>query len=623
MSKPYFNRSGGSWFNQSKDRRKHRWLDFSADSKRPAFGIGWIKNRFILLGLWICVIGLFFALIIQFGLLLKEYDTHFGKESTAKHLIKDDIQEYDLGPQSLLFSLADLRESYLRHATKGKPLSEVSNLRIQVINQFARFDAAIKTSTQFQNPSFAPAFKVITQFFIVLKNYEDGNATIDHVLSTGDEATKVWSQFVSESTQADTLLRTVLTNEFDHFEKATLQLLIVLGGLGVLTVFAWIALIALNRRNVLRERKRFSAFETVIASIGHDFGNPLGAIQEATLKLSEELTSNERKHFYTLAHKATHSLDRLVTDILQVTHGEPLPVELQNVNIENWFADFIGRYAPKVEKKRLKFKASIDTHPMLLSLDPDRLNQCIGNLMDNALRYTNSGEIELTLSVRDQARGSKLKALVIKVRDTGVGVAPEDLNRIFQPFERAHHAESIKGMGLGLSIVRNIANRSGGTVEVQSKVGQGSTFTFLIPVEEVAYISVPWEESSLEPDTFITLGAEVLVVGDDAKETAAVLDDAGYSVNTSVDSKTARHLMSSLTYQVVVVSMEMPHFAAGLGLASECKKRPGSPYTIAISTAADQLRMESSAGSFDEILMKPVTVSALMQAMETALGQRD
>lgn len=623
MSKPYFNRSGGSWFNQSKDRRKHRWLDFSADSKRPAFGIGWIKNRFILLGLWICVIGLFFALIIQFGLLLKEYDTHFGKESTAKHLIKDDIQEYDLGPQSLLFSLADLRESYLRHATKGKPLSEVSNLRIQVINQFARFDAAIKTSTQFQNPSFAPAFKVITQFFIVLKNYEDGNATIDHVLSTGDEATKVWSQFVSESTQADTLLRTVLTNEFDHFEKATLQLLIVLGGLGVLTVFAWIALIALNRHNVLRERKRFSAFETVIASIGHDFGNPLGAIQEATLKLSEELTSNERKHFYTLAHKATHSLDRLVTDILQVTHGEPLPVELQNVNIENWFADFIGRYAPKVEKKRLKFKASIDTHPMLLSLDPDRLNQCIGNLMDNALRYTNSGEIELTLSVRDQARGSKLKALVIKVRDTGVGVAPEDLNRIFQPFERAHHAESIKGMGLGLSIVRNIANRSGGTVEVQSKVGQGSTFTFLIPVEEVAYISVPWEESSLEPDTFITLGAEVLVVGDDAKETAAVLDDAGYSVNTSVDSKTARHLMSSLTYQVVVVSMEMPHFAAGLGLASECKKRPGSPYTIAISTAADQLRMESSAGSFDEILMKPVTVSALMQAMETALGQRD
>lgn len=623
MSKPYFNRSGGSWFNQSKDRRKHRWLDFSADSKRPAFGIGWIKNRFILLGLWICVIGLFFASIIQFGLLLKEYDTHFGKESTAKYLIKGDVQEYDLGPQSLLFSLADLRESYLRHATKGKPLSEVSNLRIQVINQFARFDAAIRTSTQFQNPSFAPAFKVITQFFIVLKNYEDGNATIDHVLSTGDEATKVWSQFVSESTQADTLLRTVLTNEFDHFEKATLQLLIVLGGLGVLTVFAWIALIALNRHNVLRERKRFSAFETVIASIGHDFGNPLGAIQEATLKLSEELTSNERKHFYTLAHKATHSLDRLVTDILQVTHGEPLPVELQNVNIENWFADFIGRYAPKVEKKRLKFKASIDTHPMLLSLDPDRLNQCIGNLMDNALRYTNSGEIELTLSVRDQARGSKLKALVIKVRDTGVGVAPEDLNRIFQPFERAHHAESIKGMGLGLSIVRNIANRSGGTVEVQSKVGQGSTFTFLIPVEEVAYISVPWEESSLEPDTFITLGAEVLVVGDDAKETAAVLDDAGYSVNTSVDSKTARHLMSSLTYQVVVVSMEMPHFAAGLGLASECKKRPGAPYTIAISTAADQLRMESSAGSFDEILMKPVTVSALMQAMETALGQRD
>ncbi len=123
----------------------------------------------------------------------------------------------------------------------------------------------------------------------------------------------------------------------------------------------------------------------------------------------------------------------------------------------------------------------------------------------------------------NQARDCKLKALVIKVKDTGIGIAPEDLDRIFLPFERAQDAVSRKGMGLGLSIVHNIAKRSGGTVEVQSKLGQGSTFTFLIPVEEVAYISVPWEENSVEPDTATTTAAEILVVGDDADVIAATL----------------------------------------------------------------------------------------------------
>lgn len=621
MSKPQFDKLGTNRFTPTRDRRKHRWLDFVAGSARPALRFGWLKSRFVVFGLWFCVIGLFFASVIQFGLMLNEYDTHFGKESNAKRLIQGELKPHDLTSHYLLYSLANLREVYLRHATKGIPLEEVSNQRKQVAGMFANFDAEIRTNAEFLNPSFAPAFKVTTKFFEVLQRYENGKSTIDEVLSAGDDATNSWFKLVSQSTQTDTALRIALKTEFNHFESATLRLLIVFGGLVVLSVLTWIALIALNRRNVLRERKRFSAFETIIASIGHDFGNPLGTIQEAILMLSKELPAHGRKHFYTLAHKATHSLTRLVTDILQVTHGEPLTVELQSINIENWFADFVALYESKVQKKGLKFKASIATHPMLLSVDPDRLNQCIGNLMDNAIRYTKSGEIELTLSVRNQARGCKLKALVIKVKDTGIGIAPEDLDRIFLPFERAQDAVSRKGMGLGLSIVHNIAKRSGGTVEVQSKLGQGSTFTFLIPVEEVAYISVPWEENSVEPDTATTTEAEILVVGDDADVIAATLDEAGYSVNTATNSKTAMNLISAITYQVVVISMKGPDLTAGLDLASVCKKRPDSPYTIAITTSANKLRKEDSAMNFDEILTKPVTIDTLMRSMGIAFGQ--
>lgn len=181
---------------------------------------------------------------------------------------------------------------------------------------------------------------------------KDGQATVDQVLFAGDEATSAWFKFVSESTQADTELRVALKTEFDHFENATHQLLIVLGCLVVLSVLTWITLIALNRRNVLRERKRFVAFETVIASIGHDFGNPLGAIQEAVLMLSKKYPALMEESTFTrwpiMPHAASSSL---VTDIMQVTHGEPLTVEAQNVNIENWFADFVALYASKAQKR--------------------------------------------------------------------------------------------------------------------------------------------------------------------------------------------------------------------------------------------------------------------------------
>lgn len=425
----------------------------------------------------------------------------------------------------------------------------------------------------------------------------------------------------NDLTSTDSSLRTILKAEFDDFEDTAGRGLVVISAIIILSILSWGTLIAFNRRHVLRERKRFITFETIIASIGHDFGNPLGTIQDAIRMLSRDLPSDGRRHYYTVAHKATGSLTRLVTDILQVTQGEPLSVDLRYINIEHWFADFVALYAPKVKNKHLTFKTSIDTHPMRLNLDPDRLTQCIGNLMDNALRYTTHGEIELTLSVRSKARDSKLKALIVKVKDTGRGISHEDLHRIFLPFERAHDVESMQGMGLGLSIVNNFAKRSGGTVEVHSQLGRGSTFTFLMPVEEGPYNSVPWEEDEYAHDPFATAVAEVLVVGSDADATAAILDEAGYSVNIATDSKAAMLHMSKLSYKVVVIFIGLSDLVAGLEIASECKKLSNAPYTIAITTCADKIRADHNAVNFDEVLTHPASIDTLMRSMEMAFDQ--
>ena len=103
MSNPQFNRSGGNGDRPTRDRRKHRWLDVVTGSARPALHFSWLKRRFVVLGLWLSIIGLFFASVIQFGLLLKEYETHFGKDSTAKRLIKGELATHDLTSHYLLF----------------------------------------------------------------------------------------------------------------------------------------------------------------------------------------------------------------------------------------------------------------------------------------------------------------------------------------------------------------------------------------------------------------------------------------------------------------------------------------------------------------------------------------
>ena len=137
----------------------------------------------------------------------------------------------------------------------------------------------------------------------------------------------------------------------------------------------------------------------------------------------------------------------------------------------------------KASSKELAFRVDVDPNlPNTLYGDEVRVRQVITNLLSNAVKYTDSGSISLSMREGDEIGEGRVN-LVISVQDTGIGIRPEDMNRLFDKFERMdlERNSTIEGTGLGLAITQRLLNMMGGTIEVKSVYGEGSTFTATIP----------------------------------------------------------------------------------------------------------------------------------------------
>ena len=169
---------------------------------------------------------------------------------------------------------------------------------------------------------------------------------------------------------------------------------------------------------------------------------------------------------------------RLVEDLLDLTRMERGITRLQRrvVDVVGLAGHIYRLELPEADRKGLRFTSSLPDEPIYADVDPERSTQVITNLITNALNYTPTGGT-IQLIVRVPANGG---GVLVQVMDSGVGIAPENLPYIFQPFYRV--ASAVEGAGLGLSIAREIVELHGGEIQVQSQAGVGSTFTVRLPV---------------------------------------------------------------------------------------------------------------------------------------------
>ncbi len=282
---------------------------------------------------------------------------------------------------------------------------------------------------------------------------------------------------------------------------------LALGGLSLLFWSRNQALIAMRRSAVAAEEAN-RAKDGYLATVSHDLRNPLGGIIGMTGLLADTELNAEQREYVQLAHNSGQQLLSLVNELLDYARIEAGELDFDRIHcpVREVVEDAVALLAPLATAKGVELNAVVDhAVPDALLGDPDRIRQVLHNLISNAVKFTDDGEVVVSVTaIPDQATGRV--RLTIAVRDTGIGIDGRTLERLFRPFAQGSEIGRRRGgTGLGLCIALRIAQGLGGAIAVDSVPGRGSTFTATMVLDRDPH---PPERSAITP---ARRGARVVV----------------------------------------------------------------------------------------------------------------
>ena len=353
-----------------------------------------------------------------------------------------------------------------------------------------------------------------------------------------------------------------------------------------------------------------------LALLSHELRNPLAPIRTAVhlLKLKHAPDADNQRLHAVIERQVQH-LVRLVDDLLDVSRVMRGKIELrpETLDVASVVAMAVETTRPAIDAQRQHVSVDLPTEPVYVHGDLVRLAQVIGNLLHNASKFSDRGGT-LTLSVRRDPAG-----VIIRVHDTGAGIAPELLPAIFEPFVQADRSleRSQGGLGIGLTLVRKIVNLHGGTVTALSEgLGRGCEF-----VIHLAAVAPPERRTPTEPIPAPTLraGLHVLVVDDNvdaAESLAALLRERGQLVSVAHNGQDALDRALQQQPDVVLLDIGLPGMN-GYEVAATLRRQPGGgPALIAITGyGQDADARRAAEAGFDRHLVKPVNPDELEQVL--------
>jgi len=240
---------------------------------------------------------------------------------------------------------------------------------------------------------------------------------------------------------------------------------------------------ALQEKNVELERALL-AKDRFLASMSHELRTPLNAVIGFTgtllMKLPGPLTDEQSKQLHTIRSSATHLLSLLndLLDLAKIAAGK-VALSLTPVVFQSVMEEVCTALRPLAEQKGLELKATVPEGQLVINTDRRALSQILFNLINNAIKFTQSGEVRIML---DRQNGSGKPWTQLSVHDTGIGIRPEDQSRLFEPFSQLErNLRRNEGAGLGLQLSQKLAELLGGKISFKSEYGKGSTFTLSLP----------------------------------------------------------------------------------------------------------------------------------------------
>jgi PAS domain S-box-containing protein len=370
-----------------------------------------------------------------------------------------------------------------------------------------------------------------------------------------------------------------------------------------------------------------------LATVSHELRTPLsGVLGMVDLLADTELNECQRRYARVARTSADHLLS-VINDILDYTRIESGKFELDRVDFipSEVVQEAVTIVAGGAEAKGLRLTGRIE--PSLdeaVSGDRNRLRQILVNLLANAIKFTERGEVEVQAALEAPAAGHLL--LRCSVRDTGIGIAPDRLEQLFKPFSQLDPSTTRRygGSGLGLAICRHLIGLMGGQIGVDSAFGQGSTFWFtaaLAPAIATAAAARPALERSPAPRPMRPL--HILVAEDDPANqlvTMAVLEKMGHSVRLAHNGREAVAAFEQEVFDLVLMDVQMPGMD-GFQAATAIRAREASrgTRTPLVAVTAHVLKDDCEryrAWGLDSYLSKPMRRRELIRVLDELFGAR-
>ncbi len=533
-------------------------------------------------------------------------------------------------------------ESLIRNPSKLKPRER----RIwQKYADYLNSDAARDTSTV--KSKTVDSMLVAARYIVAEAKKENSriresliqkeNELIRNDLNISERLREIIASFDREITKNNNLEKQQRAKSMERTKKI-LKFAGILGGIVVL-LFSYFILSDFFRaerfKKNLEESKNYAesllkSREQLISTVSHDLKTPLNTISGYSELFENSTLSEKQKYYLGQITSSSHFISHLVDDLLDFSKLEAgkLPIESVPFSLENIIIEAGNAVKQQFPQKAvdLKFSISQEIKSKIFESDPLRIRQIINNLVGNAFKFTENGSVEIKVEELDTSTAlsvPKISKIKISVIDTGIGISEEKQQLIFNEFTQAETeiAHKFGGSGLGLAISKKLTELLGGSLKVESVLGEGSNFILTLPLKNSDRIL-----TKTIPKEHISFGGLKAVIIDDDESMRALLQEIFEQMNIASEAfDNFENFHANFDFDFVLTDIQMPK-TDGFTVLEKLKNGEINSYKnqpiIAMTGSREHSRDFYLKKGFSEMLPKPFSKQELVAVLECIFPNR-